>query len=64
MSDIASPLDHGQRIAALAPEILRFLQMKREPIATAREGRDALAMTLACYRSSETGSRININDIT
>lgn len=59
-SDIASPPSHGDRIAALAPEILAFLQGRRPAIATAAEGRDVLAMTLASYQSSNEGRRINL----
>lgn len=59
-SGIASPPSHGDRIAALAPEILAFLQGRRPAIATAAEGRDVLAMTLASYQSSAEGRRINL----
>lgn len=59
-SGIPSPASHGERIAALAPELLAFLQGRRPAIATAREGRDVLAMTLASYRSSEEGRRIDL----
>ncbi len=60
-SEIASPKSHGERLNALAPEILKFLQGQREPIATAEEGRTALKMTLACYRAAETGRRVDIS---
>ena len=59
-SGIASPPSHGDRIAALAPEILAFLQGSRPAIATAAEGRDVLAMTLASCQSSNEGRRINL----
>lgn len=59
-SGIPSPANHGTRIAALAAELLSFLRGERPAIATAREGRDVLAMTLACYQSSEEGRRINL----
>lgn len=62
-STIASPQQHGQRIAALAPELLKFLRGERAPIATADEGLEALRMTLACYRSAETGRRVKIDEI-
>jgi predicted dehydrogenase len=58
-----SPRNHADRINALAPEILKFLQGKREPIATAQEGRDVLRMTLASYRAAETGRRVTISEI-
>ncbi len=60
IEDIASPSNHGQRIAALAPAILEFFQGRRPAIATAEEGRTALEMTLACHRSSELGRRVEI----
>jgi predicted dehydrogenase len=59
-SAIASPQNHGERIAALAPELARFLHGQRPPIATAEEGRIALAMTLACYDSSSSGRRVRV----
>jgi predicted dehydrogenase len=58
-----SPASHGERIAALAPELLRFLKGERGPICTAAEGRMSLAMTLACYRSSELGRRVRLDEI-
>ena len=60
-SAIASPPSHGDRIAALAPELLKFLKGERGPIATAEEGRTALAMTLACYESARSGHRVKID---
>ncbi len=57
-SEIASPAHHGARIAALAAPLAEFFDGRRRPIATAREGRDALRMTLACYESAEQGSRV------
>ena len=63
ISPIASPAAHGERIAALAPELLRFLKGERPPICTAAEGRTSLAMTLACYRSSELGRRVRIEEV-
>ena len=60
-SPIASPDNHRRRIEALAPELLKFLRGERGPIATAEEGRTALAMTLACYDSSATGRRVQID---
>jgi predicted dehydrogenase len=62
VSDIPSPKSHGERIAALAPELAKFLRGQRDPIATAHQGRDALHMTLACYDSSSTGQRVLIKD--
>ena len=61
-SDIPSPSNHGARIAGLSGPLSDFLHGKREPIATAEEGRMALRMTLACYVSSREGRRVDIND--
>jgi predicted dehydrogenase len=61
-SGIASPAGHGVRIAALALPILEFLQGKREPIATAEEGRTALKMVLASYAAAELGRRVSVPD--
>jgi predicted dehydrogenase len=64
IGDVASPANHGERIAALAPEILKFLRGEAPPIATAEEGRTALQMTLACYRSAELGRRVRMDEVT
>ena len=63
VSNIASPLSHGERIAALAPELLKFLMGERPPICAAEEGRTSLKMTLACYRSSELGRRVSLSEM-
>ncbi|MEX0884800.1 MAG: Gfo/Idh/MocA family oxidoreductase [Phycisphaeraceae bacterium] len=60
VSDIASPANHAERIAALAEPLAAFMRGERGPIATAREGRTALAMTLAAYDSSAQGRRVGI----
>jgi predicted dehydrogenase len=62
ISPIPSPPNHGERIAALAPEIAKFLQGQRPPIATAEDGRTSLAMTLACYKSSELGRAVTMEE--
>jgi len=62
-SDMPSPKSHAERIAGLAPEIFKFLEGKRPPIATAQEGRTSLAMTLACYISAELGRRVSISEM-
>ena len=59
-SDIASPAQHGERIAGLAEPLAAFLRGERGPIATAGEGRTALAMTLAAHDSSDAGRRVRI----
>jgi predicted dehydrogenase len=62
-SSIASPAGHGERIAALAPELAKFLLGERASICTAEEGRTSLAMTLACYQSAELGRRVAIREM-
>jgi predicted dehydrogenase len=57
-SDIPSPPDHGYRIRALASPLAEFLLGRRDPIATADEGRTVLRLVLACYESSREGRRI------
>jgi len=59
-SDIATPDNHRRRIEALAPQLLGFLRGQRPAIATAEEGRTALAMTVACYGSAASGRRVEI----
>lgn len=61
-SGIASPANHGERIAALARPLVDFLAGKRGPIATAEEGRTALKMVLATYRAAQEGRRISLTD--
>ncbi len=56
-----SPAGHGERIAALAPELAKFLKGEREAICSAEEGRTSLKMTLACYESAKTGRRIRMD---
>jgi len=57
-SDIPSPPNHGERIAALALPLAEFMNGSRPPIATAQEGRTALRLVLACYESAEQGKRV------
>ena len=63
ISEIASPANHGLRIQAVAPEILRFLRGQRPAICTVEEGRQSLRMTLACYASADSGRRVRVADI-
>jgi predicted dehydrogenase len=56
------PDSQGVRIAGLAGPLAEFAAGRRGPIATAREGRDVLRMTLACYRSAESGRRVSIEE--
>jgi predicted dehydrogenase len=61
-SDIATPANHGARIAGLSGPLADFLHGRRPPIASAAEGRISLRMTLACYVSSREGRRVRIDD--
>ena len=61
-SDIASPPNHGPRIAGLAEPLADFLHGKRDPICTAEEGRMSLRMLLASYISSRDGRRVCLCD--
>ena len=58
--DIDTPPGHGHRIAAVARPAVEFLLGRREPIATADEGRTNIEMLLAAYESAETGRRVNL----
>lgn len=60
VSDLLNTPNQGHRIAALAGPLGEFLRGARPPIATAREGRDALKMVLACYESAENGTRVSL----
>ena len=62
ISDVASPPEHGARIAGLAGPLADFLHGKRAAIATAEEGRMALRMTLASHLSAREGRRVRIDD--
>lgn len=61
-SGIPSPAGHGHRIHALAEPLAEWLHGRRPPIATAREGRISLRMTLACYVSTREGRRVRLDD--
>ncbi len=63
VSDIPTPANHGVRIAALAPELLAFMQGRRGPIATAEEGRTVLELTLACHLSAKLGRRVAMHEL-
>ena len=58
--DIATPPNHGHRIAAVARPAVEFLLGRREAIATADEGRTNVEMLLAAYKSSRTGRRVRL----
>jgi predicted dehydrogenase len=61
-SGIASPAGHGARIGGLSQPILDYLSGKRDPIATAQEGREVVRMVLASYVAAEQGKRISVPD--
>ena len=61
-SEIASPPNHGVRIAGLAGPLAEFFHGRRPPIATAEEGRTALRMVLATYVAAREGRRVSLDD--
>lgn len=63
-SDIASPANHGARIARLAAPLAEFFHGHRKALATAEEGRTVLQMTLATYVSAREGRRVAVDDST
>lgn len=58
--DFPADIPHGNRIRAVARPAVDYLLGKRDPIATAEEGRICIEMILAAYRSSREGRRIQI----
>lgn len=58
--DLPSPPNHGHRITGVARPGVEFLMGRREPIATAAEGRVNVEMLLAAYESSAKGRRIEL----
>lgn len=58
--DIDTPPAHGHRIRGVARPAVEFLLGRREPIATAEEGRANVEMLLACYESARTGRRVTL----
>jgi len=61
-SGIPTPAQHFDRIRGLAAPLADFLHGRRGPIATAREGAEALRMTLATYVASREGRRVRLDD--
>lgn len=59
-SEIPTPPQQSDRIAALAEPLAEFLHGRRPPLATAEEGLAVLRMTLACYESAVQGKRIDL----
>ena len=60
-SEIPTPANHGERLAALAGPLADFLH-GGPPIASAEDGRNTLRMLLATYVSRADGRRVAIND--
>jgi predicted dehydrogenase len=60
VSDLPDITGQEDRVAGLAAPLAEFLRGQRPPIATAREGRDVLRMTLACLDSAAEGRRIKL----
>jgi len=58
--DIRTPANHGHRIRAVARPAVEFFLGKREPIATADEGRLNVEMLLAAHESAVAGKRVEI----
>lgn len=58
--DIPTPPSHGYRIQGVARPAVEFFLGRREPIATAAEGRLNVQMLLAAYESSQQGRRVEI----
>lgn len=61
ISDIKSPVSHGERIYNQGMQLARFLT-GGESVCTAEEGRDSLRLVLACYVSARTGERVSVWD--
>jgi predicted dehydrogenase len=62
-ADFEPPSSQGVRIAGLARPLAEFAAGKRKPIATVRDGREVLKITLACYRSAVSGRRVAIDNL-
>ena len=61
VSEIESPLAHGERIYNQGTQLAQFL-CGGESLCTAQEGRDSLRLVLACYVSARTGQRVSVYD--
>lgn len=61
VSDIDSPVSHGERIYNQGAQLASFLN-GGESVCTAQEGRDSLRLVLACYVSARTGERVSVWD--
>ncbi|MCE5327205.1 MAG: Gfo/Idh/MocA family oxidoreductase [Planctomycetaceae bacterium] len=60
VADVPECANQGVRIGGLSAPLAEFLQGRRPPIATAKEGRDVLQIVLATYESSCTGRRVTL----
>lgn len=49
---------HHSRISAVPRPLIDYLYGKREPLATAEDGRVAVEMVLGAYQSAQTGQRV------
>lgn len=49
---------HGERIRAVPRAVIDYLHGRREPLATAEDGRVCIEMVLAAYQSAQEGRRI------
>ena len=56
---IPVPAGHGDRIAGVARPFIDAFK-RGEPMCSARDGRVSVEMCLACYKSAETGMRVNL----
>ena len=63
VADFEPPSSQGVRIAGLARPLAEFAAGQRKPIAAVREGREVLNITLACYRSAESGRRVSVEEL-
>jgi predicted dehydrogenase len=56
--NIPIPASHAERIAAVPRAFVDCILQEREPPATAQDGRVAVEMVLAAYRSAQEGQRV------
>ncbi|MCX5661507.1 MAG: Gfo/Idh/MocA family oxidoreductase [Planctomycetota bacterium] len=62
-SPIPSPPNQGPRIGGLAAPLAAFMNGKGPALASVKEGRDVLQMTLATYESAKLGKRVAVRDV-
>ena len=56
--DFAADTPHGNRIRGVARPAVDYLLGKREPIATAEEGKQCIQMVLGAYEAAREGKRV------